>query len=94
MTNEPLQPWNGPDDTTQGDEGSAAYLLMAGIVCGLIIAIGSQALLGHFAERPELAQADPLMAQVIGVARWVGWVLAGGSLLGWLWQLGQSSKKH
>jgi hypothetical protein len=87
-----LKPWNGPEDAAPEDEGSAGYLLMAGIVCGLIIAIGSQALLGHFVERPELAQADPLMVQVIGVARWVGWVLAGGSLLGWLWQLAQRSK--
>jgi len=86
-----LQPWTGPDDAAPEDEGASGYLVMAGIVCGLIIAIGSQALLGHFAQRPELAQADPLMVTVIFFARWMGWGLAGASLVAWLWTL--NSKK-
>lgn len=86
--NEPLQPWSGPDSETP-DEGSSGYLLMAGVVCGLIIAIGSHALVGHFASRPELAAADPLMVTVIGGARWLGGLLAVLSLGAWLWQLAQ-----
>lgn len=91
--NEPLQPWSGPDDAETPDEGGNGYLLMAGVVCGLIIAIGSQALLGHFAQRPELAASDPLMVQVIGAGRWLGWGLAAFSAGVWAWRLAQISKK-
>lgn len=85
---EPLQPWSGPDADAP-DEGSSGYLLMAGVVCGLIIAVGSHALVGHFAQRPELAAADPLMVGVIGAARWLGGVLALVSLGAWVRQLVQ-----
>jgi hypothetical protein len=88
-----LKPWEGPDDAASEEEGSSGYLLMAGIGCGLIIAIGAHALVGHFAERPELAQADPLMVKVISVARATGAGLAIGSLAGWLAKLARSSKK-
>jgi hypothetical protein len=84
---EPLKPWEGPEDAAPEDEPQSGYLLMAGVLCGLIIAIGSQALKGHFAQRPELAAADPLMVQAIGGAFWLGWGLAGACLAAWLWQL-------
>ena len=72
-----------PSDTAlpSPDEPMSGYLLMAGVICGLIIAVGCRALLGHFAQRPELAQADPLMTTVITVGQWVGWALILGSLL-------------
>jgi hypothetical protein len=82
---EPLQPWSGPDEAEAQDEGSSGYLLMAGVLCGLIIAVGSQALQGHFEQRP--AEADPLLAQGIAIARWLGWALAGVSAGAWLWRL-------
>jgi hypothetical protein len=88
-----LKPWEGSDDAASEEEGSSGYLLMAGIGCGLIIAIGAHALMGHFAERPELAQADPLMVQVISASRAIGAGLALLSLGGWLYKLARSSKK-
>jgi hypothetical protein len=91
---EPLKPWSGdaaPEDAP--DEESHAYLWMAGILCGLILAIGAQALLGHFAERPELAQSDPLVVGLIHGARWVGWTLVGASLVLWLRLLTRKPKK-
>lgn len=90
---EPLKPWSGDTGPEAADEGSYGYLWMAGIVCGLILALGAQALLGHFAERPELAQADPLMVGLIHGGRWVGWALVLASLLLWLRLLRGGSKK-
>lgn len=88
----PLQPYDGPDDGEAGDEPKAGYLLAAGIVCGLIIAFGSQAIEGHFLKRPELAAADPLMARLVLWTRWLGWGLAGASAALWAWALAAKPK--
>jgi hypothetical protein len=90
---EPLKPYDGPDGGEANDAPKAGYLLAAGLVCGLIIAIGSQALEGHFARRPELAAADPLMARLLVWARWLGWALAGGSAALWAWALARGPQK-
>ena len=89
---QPLQPYDGPDDGEGDDVPKAGYLLVAGMLCGLIIAIGSQAIQGHFIERPELAAADPLMASLLVWARWGGWLLAGACGLVWAWSLAQKPK--
>lgn len=92
--NEPLKPWTGPEPLEEeADEGQGGYFLMAGVVCGLIIAVGSQALESHFALHPELALADPLMTRLIGAGRWFGGALAGLSLLIWAWVLVRKAKK-
>jgi hypothetical protein len=82
-----LKSWSGPDEAEAPDEGSSGYLLMAGVLCGLIIAVGSQALQGHFEQRPALAEADPLLVRGIAIARWLGWALAAGSAGAWVWSL-------
>ena len=85
-----LKPWShDPAGGTSAPEAEpkSGYLLAAGILAGLVIAIGSQALLGHFAQRPELAAADPLMAGLLQWGRWGGWLLALGSGLGWIFSL-------
>jgi hypothetical protein len=87
-----LKPWEGPEDAAIPDEPKSGYLLGAGILAGLVFAIGSQALLGHFAARPELAAADPLMASLLVWTRWGGWALAGASGLGLLVSLGRPRK--
>lgn len=91
--NEPLKPWQSDLEPESPDTGSGAYLWMAGIACGLIIAVGAQALLGHFAQRPELAQADPDLVRWIGWARWGGWGLVALSGLGWVRALLGGTKK-
>lgn len=85
-----LKPWEGPEDAEippfdelrAGSEPKGGYLLGAGVLAGLVIAIGSQAILGHFGQRPDLAAADPLMAGLLAWARWGGWILAVGCGVG------------
>jgi len=85
-----LKPWSeDPASSPEAPEAEpkSGYLLAAGILAGLVIAIGCQALLGHFALRPELAAADPLMASLLQWGRWGGWLLSLGSGLGWVFSL-------
>lgn len=90
---QPLKPWTGETEAEAPDTGSAAYLWIAGILCGVILAVGSRALLGHFAERPSLAAADPSLVRWIGWAQAGGWGLAGLSLGGWIWALLRDGRK-
>lgn len=77
-----LKPWEGPESSEVPAEPKGGYLYGAGILAGLTIAIGSGAILGHFAERPELAAADPLMQTALVWGRWGGWILAVASTFG------------
>ena len=77
-----LKPWEGPEEAPPLDESKGGYLFGAGILAGLTIAIGCGAILGHFAQRPDLAAADPLMQTGLVWGRWGGWILAAASAVG------------
>ncbi len=56
------------------DQGSEGYYLFWALLGGsLVLAFGSSALLSKMAERPELAQADPLLTGLLKAACYGSW---------------------
>lgn len=89
----PLKPWSEEPKAEATDVELRAYLWMAGILCGVMLALGSHALLWHFSRRPSLAAADPVLQRWLTWARAGGWALAGLSLGAWLRGLWRSGRK-
>lgn len=70
---QPLRPWDGSEEAPE--EAPPGYLYGAAMACGLILALGGRALLGHYKDRPYLAEADPWLYGLAQTLPWLGWVL-------------------
>jgi hypothetical protein len=57
----------------EDETGKGYYLFWALLGGALVMALGSSAILNKMAQRPELADADPLLASILWGARFVAW---------------------
>jgi hypothetical protein len=56
------------------DTGQGYYFFWALLGGALVLALGSSALLAKMDERPELANADPLLVTILKIARVLAWI--------------------